>query len=342
MLQQSKLVYSNSIDSAPQKKFDEPFVIPFYSISNGYMVISPRNVGFKKGHKVTEKSQRNLQVKSLQGTIGKATKKQLEQKINTWLKSIEVKRKENKNNHVKNLYYPVFITLTLSSLQKNNDNFIKRNLLGQFIKKMVRLGKMKYYFWRAESQKNGNIHFHIISDKFVQHHEVKKIWNNILEKNGYIDEFEKKFGHRDPNSTDIKSASDVKNFVSYVLKYAIKDEKNRPITGRLWGMSDELRDLHAFTDVLDYTVAKEVNVLINNDLADVFQGDYFTIIYFRKGFEETGLGKILNEKLNDYYLQAYEFLYNYIPVEKDLVEPPEIIQQIIYHQKELIFSKEFI
>jgi hypothetical protein len=57
-----------------------------------------------------------------------------------------------------------------------------------------------------------------------------------------IDEFEKKFGHRNPNSTDVHAIWKVKNLVSYFIKYMSKDAKGADvIKGKLWDCSANLK-----------------------------------------------------------------------------------------------------
>ena len=113
------------------------------------------------------------------------------------------------------------------------------------------------YFWRAEAQKNGNIHFHLIVDKYVKYEDLRIIWNRVQNKLNYIDKFEEKNHYRNPNSVDVRSAAQVKNFINYVLKYCLKEEKSRKIEGRIYGMSDELRSINIFQSILDSQISDE-------------------------------------------------------------------------------------
>src|SRR5690606_39568338 len=64
-----------------------------------------------------------------------------------------------------------FITLTLPSPQGSiSDKEIKRGPLRMFIQKMGRRYGMYNYVWKAEKQKNGNIHFHITTDVRSEEH----------------------------------------------------------------------------------------------------------------------------------------------------------------------------
>lgn len=148
-----------------------------------------------------------------------------------------------------------FITLTLPSKQIHTDNEIKRKCLNSFLIELERYHKVKNFVWRAELQKNGNIHFHILIDKFVHWNDVRNRWNRIINKLGYVDNYRAKmklffkngFKVRDdllknwsepkqrasykanqltdfnnPNSTDIHSLKKIRNIKVYLIKYMTK------------------------------------------------------------------------------------------------------------------------
>ncbi len=118
-----------------------------------------------------------------------------------------------------------FVTLTLSSKQRHSDKFLKKKLLGSFLDYLRKKKGIKNYVWRAESQANGNIHFHIITDTFLPWQQLRDVWNNIQEKLGYVSEFKKKFNHSNPNSTDVHSLIKIKNIGAYLSKYCSKNAK---------------------------------------------------------------------------------------------------------------------
>jgi hypothetical protein len=153
-----------------------------------------------------------------------------------------------------------FITLTLPAVQVHSDNEIKRECLNQFLINAKRLWDVEKYVWRAERQVNGNIHFHIIVDKFIPWHEIRGLWNRLIGKLGYLDIYRKNMQafHKDgfkvrkdlldkwsytnqlkaykqgvadrwsnPNSTDIHSVRFINNVGAYVTKYMTKNETLR-------------------------------------------------------------------------------------------------------------------
>lgn len=159
-----------------------------------------------------------------------------------------------------------FITLTLPSIQLHPDKEIKSKCLNQFILEIKKTYGVKNYIWRAEKQKNGNVHFHLIVDKFIGWSELRDRWNRIVNKLGYVDRYRdemKKFhegGFRvrkellhkwdyknqikayksgvandwnSPNSTDVHSIRKILNIKLYLTKYLTKNENVDFETGEL-------------------------------------------------------------------------------------------------------------
>lgn len=165
-----------------------------------------------------------------------------------------------------------FITLTLPSTQVHSDKEIKKQCLNQFLVEIKKRHHVKNYVWRAEKQKNGNIHFHILCDKFIPWSEIRDTWNRICEKLGYVGRYRKemkqyhsggfqvrkellqKWGYKQqvkaykagvandwnsPNSTDVHSIRKIINIKAYMIKYLTKDEAVDAETGEI--EDDKLR-----------------------------------------------------------------------------------------------------
>ena len=67
-----------------------------------------------------------------------------------------------------------FITLTLPFSQLEiSDQEIKRELLNPFLQLLRNRYNFDSYVWKAEAQKNGNIHFHITSNTYIPHEELR-------------------------------------------------------------------------------------------------------------------------------------------------------------------------
>ncbi len=92
--------------------------------------------------------------------------------------------------------YPSFLTLTLPSSQIHCDNDIKKECFLRFIEWLTGEKEkgasgwgVKNYIWVAETQKNNNIHFHLILDRALPADRINRKWNQIIERLGYVTRF---------------------------------------------------------------------------------------------------------------------------------------------------------
>jgi hypothetical protein len=136
-----------------------------------------------------------------------------------------------------------FVTLTLSAKQAEyTDKVIKRKLLNHFIIEAKRKFKMKHYIWKAEKQKNGNIHFHFNTNVFIHYQELRDLWNNIQAKLEFINVFNEKWHHKNPNSTDVTAVYQDRQLAAYMAKYMSKSTSdNLKILGKYWDCSRSLK-----------------------------------------------------------------------------------------------------
>jgi len=165
------------------------------------------------------------------------------------------KKNISKANQSQLLYKIAFITLTLPSKQIHSDIEIKKIILNQFLIELKQKYKVSNFVWKAEKQENGNIHFHILIDKYIHWSAIRSIWNRSCNKLGYVDRYQQKMlnffknGFRlsdnpndnrsyeqqkkaykdglannfsNPNSTDIHAIYKVKNISAYMSKYMSK------------------------------------------------------------------------------------------------------------------------
>jgi len=206
---------------------------------------------YKEGHD-TKKRFHNFE-------LSENARKNMISKIN-WLYFL-AKPKHVKTYSGKEIYnFKInFITLTLPSKQKHTTAEITNTCFNQFLTEVrERLG-LQNYVWRLEFQKNGNVHYHIVSDVYIDFFLCQKIWNRCINKLGYVDEYQKKHskmsihdycaeysnnGNVDfitlkkrytkgislnwnsPNSVDVISVSNGKKIAFYISKYFSKKGKS--------------------------------------------------------------------------------------------------------------------
>ena len=147
--------------------------------------------------------------------------------------------------------------MTLASKQVHPTAQITKECFNQFMVELRERYKIENYVWRLEFQKNGNVHYHIVTDCYTDFHIVQKVWNRCQEKLGYVTAYQKKhvlmslndyvnaysnngevpfetlkyryakgrsLEWRVPNSTDVKSVSSGKKISFYISKYFSKKE----------------------------------------------------------------------------------------------------------------------
>jgi hypothetical protein len=116
----------------------------------------------------------------------------------------------------------------LSAIQVHSDKVIKEKLLQPLLRIFRNRWKVGNYLWKAESQDNGNIHFHIITDKYIHWEDLKNTWNTIQETLGYIT----RSNSSNPNSTDIHAVYKIKNPAAYLTGYIAKKDLYKKDPGK--------------------------------------------------------------------------------------------------------------
>ena len=152
-----------------------------------------------------------------------------------------------------------FITLTLPATQCHATAEITGICLNQFLTECKEKFNLQNYVWRLEFQKNGNAHYHIATDTYIDYTSCKLIWNRCLQKLGYISRYQDKmtgmtfneyikkysdggkvpfntlrerFGRGtatrwdSPNTVDVRAVSNAKNIAFYISKYITKKSEH--------------------------------------------------------------------------------------------------------------------
>ncbi len=200
-------------------------------------------------------AQKNLVSNTVSGMVTGRIKTKIHKIVNNWVDAINY-ASTAKHNTLK--LYPSFVTLTLPSKQIHTDKELNRMALGRFLIVLQRKYNDIKYLWRSERQSNGNIHYHIIIDKYIHYKEIQAHWNKIMNDLGYISAYrlEQILKHSsgfnlvsmlytsrtadqqfkayqygvstnwsNPNTTDVHSLKNVKNVASYISKYISKNKE---------------------------------------------------------------------------------------------------------------------
>lgn len=153
-----------------------------------------------------------------------------------------------------------FITLTLPCKQRHTTSEINEKCLNQFFTEIKDKFGVRNYVWRLEFQKNGNAHYHIATDTYINFNAMRYIWNRCINKLGYVDDYMNKnigitfeeyrnknarnneidfktLQHRfskgsaerwtKPNTVDVKTVFNVSGIGYYISKYITKKSEHQ-------------------------------------------------------------------------------------------------------------------
>ena len=212
---------------------------------------------------------------------------------------------------------PIFAALPCCIAKINynyTDKYIKHELLNHFLTIMRRDYKIDSYIWRAETQANGNIHFHITTNKFIYLSDLRNEWNKVLAKTDMLDKYHEKFSVMNyqqykqyrqkkgnpkpknilkaykfgitnkwysPNSTDIHAVWKIKNMAAYLADYMTKKQTGRRLVeGCLWRLSELLSSFKKEVLHCEGPVMNELKILFKNSPNKVKIKDYVSIFCF--------------------------------------------------------------
>jgi uncharacterized membrane protein len=223
-----------------------------------------------------EKSNENLSRRVVNGVITPPVAKKIKNALGWHLLFAKEKWAFNEKKQGWFKFKTSMVTLTLPCQQYSSDKWIKRKLFNAWMTYARKYFGLKNYVWRAEAQANGNIHFHVIVDVYIDYKLIRSAWNRICNANGYCYNGEDGY---DANGTDIHSIGKVKDILAYMTKYCTKnDESRRLIDGALWGCSDSLKKLGACVVSASGYVRDKLNDLCTKGVYKSYTSDRCFIV----------------------------------------------------------------
>lgn len=124
---------------------------------------------------------------------------------------------------------------TLTFHENLKDDKLARNILSSWLEVAKYRWDVQQYVWKAEPQERGAIHFHLTTNRYMPHEEVRFTWNRALRKH--------KLANITDNSIDVHAVLEEQDLLKYFSDYLTDKEKHegrRKIKGRLWGCSQDL------------------------------------------------------------------------------------------------------
>jgi hypothetical protein len=316
---------------------------------------------------IGRETDKNLTRGSFNGYMSPATKRKFRRICSTWLRSIMLYRAEIKQRWDPGRAYPTMITLTLPTAQQHSDAEINRACLQPWLQMMRRDHGVEHYAWRAEAQENGNLHYHIILDRYIPKHLITLSWNQCIDVLGYRWRYFEATGSLTPPSTEVhriteqvkdkktgelRTVDPVDYLIDYLLDLPVPEELGptdpneepkpkkmigyyrdkhgvrkmyitRAITGRVWGISDGLREIkepkaRATTDmIMALESATETGQLRRVDLEHATM--YFGKVSVTLGRSHPGAWAVIKQ----YYIHVFAHLYrDQLPAQYIARHPP--------------------
>jgi hypothetical protein len=127
------------------------------------------------------------------------------------------------------------------------------------------------------------VHYHITTNRFIRYDLIKKRWNELLRKNNLLENYFKKVGHYDPNSTDVHKVYNDTMIEAYLEKYISKvNDADLSVIGKVWDCSANIRGAKFFTtDFQPHHIAR-IEKAYNEEDCKYKAEDYFTWVKFKK------------------------------------------------------------
>lgn len=237
---------------------------------------------FKQTKAFRQNVQQLKEVEKYSGHMKAGTKKRLTKAVSLLVQSCPWRWIENPVVNKLVHHKLSFITLTLPDVEQSKDaSFCHKYLLQPMLRILRNKYKMKSYVWKCELQKNGSVHYHITTDLFIIHTDLKNIWNNITRKHGLLDNFKNEYGHDNPNSTDIHSVQNINDLEAYLIKYISKEYQNEvKLSGKVWDCSKNLKEAKYFSIDSGYEVHNTITSELDNGYAKAIYTDHCIIIKF--------------------------------------------------------------
>ena len=343
--------------------------IPFYNDPSGSVqrhyiqrahfyadkiVVHPQRLDAAPTPPPKDSSLANLTRGLYNGYISKSTGIRIRKRLEAWIKAVQYNKQAVPRGVRPDHSHIAFLTLTLPSKQCHSDNEIKRICLMPFIQQLKRLHGVKEYFWSAEPQRCGNIHFHLLIDRYIDKDRACDLWNIAVDHLGYLTRYVQKSGNIRPPSTRIQSCPKDMSLVKYVMKYVSKqpeircsakniegkkvkrisywtverdmgrivaEYERRPIEGRCWGMSKGISVLSVYSQPCSERVLDLVSIMRWDPTIKFVQRDHCEVYYTNVHDLLMRQDRVLLADYRRYYVQLYRGLYYPLSQEQPATVP---------------------
>ncbi|MDA3879131.1 MAG: hypothetical protein PF436_01965 [Prolixibacteraceae bacterium] len=287
-----------------------------------YQTTMGNNKGIEKKLECLEVGRKN----TYQGQITDTMTRKIKKRVTVWYNSILEHNNKSTVKGYRDRKRLIFVTLTLSASQRHDDVTIKRKILKPFLRILREKHGFENYIWKAEKQQNGNIHFHLIADRYIKKELLTETWNKCQNALNYIDRFESKFECRDAPSTHVRVVKSGKMAIHYVSKYIGKGTGEKSIEGAVCYTSNSLINLDYYKYDESGDETKKFDELEKEGKVKRIVSDVFEIIVPINCTVNDILTSVNKSQLQAYYKKVSQYLYEGIEFDnmrKDKKKVPE-------------------
>ena len=279
-----------------------------------------------------------IEVETYKGQITKRAKKEIQKTLFNWAWAYEIGSQKKSIEYKSNLY---FLTLTLPSQQWHDDWEITQTCLNTFITGIKYRYALKNFLWKAEKQNNSNLHYHFVIDKRIDAAEVRKFWNDCINKLDYVSNYrmdrryffrngfrvdEKLLSKYDeqkqrqwyeygkatfwsnPRTIDVVECDNARKIGVYLSKYVSKSDGEQMINGRVWSRSRELAKIGYFSKEFTDLERKEFDSILQLTSNEIVINEFVQILDIPGVMDEVLKLPYLGRKVKFHYNLLYNKL----------------------------------
>lgn len=156
-----------------------------------------------------------------ENSLSKKSQSRIRNYVNLLLDTAINKEIYSKKDNKRFIYKIGFCTLTLPADFIMSDDKVHKKIFKPFIRVLQDKYDLAEYIWKAETQDNDQLHYHLTITQWIHWFIINREWRKQIQKCGYTYKSEK---HKRA-ATEIHSVKKVKSLAAYLCKYLAKSDE---------------------------------------------------------------------------------------------------------------------
>lgn len=246
---------------------DNNLTIPVFQVRHDSAIVYEYWAGARKAHFRHEEFLEKARKQSYSGQVSAGAKKNIRRAVDLLLQASPRRIIYNTVSSSYHHFQLGFWTLSVSDRKIQPDKIVMAKCMRPFCNWLQKRNIV--YIWKAELQERRQIHYHITTNQFIHFGEIRKQWNKLQRKAGFLKGYAERHGHYNPNSVDVHTVVNLKDIEAYLVKYITKQQGREfchsgfpsvvvpdLIDGKVWGCSRCLTE-RRFETELDSSIWSE-------------------------------------------------------------------------------------